>query len=302
MKLIYTLFFSLICYTAHAQTWALTYHVDFDTSDLIDEQSGGGGHAYFPIGQQLTIDTINYHHNQWQVGRPNKTFFTSAYSYPNAIVTDTLQACAPNDTSVFVLKLQKAAWLEMGEFSFMHRLSIDTGDLAIMELSPDTGLHWINVLSDTIYHFDFGYGAPKPDFSVSTPGWQNVKLFLAYSTIFPPSAVDSFLFRFTLITGNSSAFRDGWMMDNFKIGYEGEGIAQLNTDQKLSIYPDPVKADLHIDATNTIRQVTISNVLGQVLYTKSNKTNNVSIDVSSLPAGMYFIKTNGSTTGKFLKE
>jgi hypothetical protein len=37
----------------------------------------------------LVIDTVNYHHNIWQIGKPNKTVFDSALSLPNAIVTDT---------------------------------------------------------------------------------------------------------------------------------------------------------------------------------------------------------------------
>jgi len=52
----------------------------------------------FEAGQHLiTIDTQA--NNIWQVGKPAKSQFNSAYSIPNAIVTDTLHPYPSNITS-----------------------------------------------------------------------------------------------------------------------------------------------------------------------------------------------------------
>lgn len=48
----------------------------------------------------LQIDTTSSN-NIWQVGQPSKTFFDSAYSPVNAIVTDTINSYPVNNHSAF---------------------------------------------------------------------------------------------------------------------------------------------------------------------------------------------------------
>ena len=48
--------------------------------------------------QRDSTDTLN----MWQIGKPHKTVFDSAYSPVNVIVTDTANTYKPNDTSVFM--------------------------------------------------------------------------------------------------------------------------------------------------------------------------------------------------------
>jgi hypothetical protein len=43
----------------------------------------------------ITIDTGSHLHNSWQIGRPGKSVFDSAYTLPNAIMTDTLNTYPP---------------------------------------------------------------------------------------------------------------------------------------------------------------------------------------------------------------
>src|ERR1051325_6932797 len=51
--------------------------------------------------QHLVIDSNMHHNNLWQVGVPQKTIFTSAHSFPKAIVTDVTNPYPINDTSSF---------------------------------------------------------------------------------------------------------------------------------------------------------------------------------------------------------
>ncbi len=53
--------------------------------------------------EHLYIDTVSNPNNIWQVGIPQKTIFTDAYSPPNVIVTDTTNPYPVNDTSVFMI-------------------------------------------------------------------------------------------------------------------------------------------------------------------------------------------------------
>jgi len=288
------LFFAF--YNSYGQYYTWNYYLTFDSGSVFFEEGWGVDTTYYNDSVWINIDTINCHRNQWQIGRPQKTVFDSAYSYPNAIVTDTLHPCLPNDTSVFVMK---APIFYYGQFSFEYKLNIDSGDIAIIEISYDTGLHWINIITDTSVTFDFG-GGPKPDLSVSTTGWESFNIYNLGSPLIWP--VYSYLFRFTLITDSSAIPRDGWMMDNFYVGVEGEGVPIIQNNNHINLYPNPATTFITITSKNPIIQITVTNLLGQVLYTHNYNTEQVQIDIADLPQGVYFVKVNGVDVKKFVKE
>jgi hypothetical protein len=93
----------------------------------------------------------------WQIGRPQKPVFDSAWSYPNAIVTDTAHAYPTNDTSSFIIgQSTLAGWLSNGTaklFGWYKVNSDSLTDYGTIELSVDSGTTWINILTDTQYHF-----------------------------------------------------------------------------------------------------------------------------------------------------
>jgi hypothetical protein len=62
---------------------------------------------------RIYIDTISNQDNIWQVGQPNKIIFNTAYSEPNAIITDTSNHYPTNDTSSLLLFIwhKKAGWV-----------------------------------------------------------------------------------------------------------------------------------------------------------------------------------------------
>ncbi|WP_309642526.1 T9SS type A sorting domain-containing protein [Flavobacterium sp.] len=75
----------------------------------------------------------------------------------------------------------------------------------------------------------------------------------------------------------------------------------------FSVYPNPAKNVLNIDAKTTIsmKSINIFNMLGQMIMAVPNAENVSSIDVSDLKTGTYFIKINsdkGTANTKFIKE
>ena len=181
---IYTLIFCLLSVTASAQ------YIDIN----FDPASWSDYHSF------IVVDST-YSHNIWQVGRPNKTIFTLAYTPPNAIITDTVNHYPANDTSVFILKIPGylfgPPW-SVDIISFYYQLDIDSGDIARVEISEDSGHHWFNPLDSlpSIYQWDT-WTADTPVLTRSTTGWQE---FLLYR--FAP-APDSILFRFTFISDSN---------------------------------------------------------------------------------------------------
>jgi hypothetical protein len=80
-------------------------------------------------------------------------------------------------------------------------------------------------------------------------------------------------------------------------------INDLNLNDNISIYPNPAKTELNLNVSqNDITELSISNILGQVLIKSKNQNR---IDISDLPNGIYIITISRgqlNQTQKFIKE
>lgn len=75
------------------------------------------------------------------------------------------------------------------------------------------------------------------------------------------------------------------------------------TDNVVKIYPNPANDELEISlAADKVKQVTITNISGQEVFSQSYNTSQVSISMSNLAPGMYLIKVNGEYAGKVVKQ
>jgi uncharacterized repeat protein (TIGR01451 family) len=73
--------------------------------------------------------------------------------------------------------------------------------------------------------------------------------------------------------------------------------------EDIALFPNPASSEVSITSTHTISQVEITNLLGQVVYISTGSlTNKVAVNISSLQAGMYFVKINGTVVRKLVKE
>ena len=115
------------------------------------------------------------------------------------------------------------------------------------------------------------------------------------------SPPDSFLFRFTFISDSVFANKDGWIIDNIGLMYYTESVPIIQNNNLISIYPNPTTTELTITSRDKINTVTISNLLGQVMYSHEYNTTQVQVNIADLPKGIYFIKVNGTEVRKFVK-
>jgi hypothetical protein len=307
MKHILTLFLCMLASCLYAQNSDLNFYIGFDNNNYKNYRDNNHPPKYstFQDSIYIKIDT-SLPRNKWQIGHPGKVNFTSAYSGTKAIVTDTAFMCNSGDTSIFTWTILKNAWSGFSNLSFIYKLDIDTGDIAIIQRSGDTGRHWINFLNDTIFSFPI-----KPNFITSTTSWDSVVAYPAlpffYTT--PNNDIGNFIFRFTFIPGVSTKVRDGWMIDNFRFNYIGEGVNEINKNVTVSVSPNPANTDIVIKyalAQKNDLTIQISNALGQLI--KEVKIPNTSsgfakIPVDMLPMGMYYyiIKTETSqAAGKIM--
>jgi hypothetical protein len=82
------------------------------------------------------------------------------------------------------------------------------------------------------------------------------------------------------------------------------GINVVSNTASFTVYPNPTNSSLTINTSVNYTSIQIVNTLGQLAFTKEKSA---SLNVSSLPSGIYFIQlvdTKGSLIGKekFVKE
>ncbi len=94
-------------------------------------------------------------------------------------------------------------------------------------------------------------------------------------------------------------------MDTAATGYlriSSLNVNQVSNIRSLSIYPDPVRTTLNVDADDLINTVTVSNLMGRVLISEQPKTKQARLDVSHLPSGIYMLNVNNGTVRRFIKD
>ena len=84
-----------------------------------------------------------------------------------------------------------------------------------------------------------------------------------------------------------------------------EGVTNVTSKRPVSIYPNPAHNVIVITSSN-ITSITIANTIGQMLISKNGNADEMSIDISSLPAGIYLVTVicdNGSrAVSKIVKQ
>jgi hypothetical protein len=80
-------------------------------------------------------------------------------------------------------------------------------------------------------------------------------------------------------------------------------VSVLTTEKNTScfIYPNPASAEVTIKSNEKISSVAIVDVTGRVVLQRTVNSEQVTVDVSELSSGVYFVKAGGSIV-KFVKE
>ena len=73
-----------------------------------------------------------------------------------------------------------------------------------------------------------------------------------------------------------------------------------NPTIRAELYPNPATTQLTISASSAINELTITNIIGQTIYSHQYNATKVELDVMALPPGVYFVKVNDEVR-KFIK-
>lgn len=251
----------------------------------------------------LEIDTTNPA-NIWQIGSPHKTTFTSSFSLPKAIVTDTIHHYPINNNSIFYLYCPGWSLTEMGfaDIHFKYKVDCDEGwDYGKIEYSINGGITYTNIFSGpgSYYFVTDSLQNTVPIyypqvFTGLSNGWYNFHCYWNPSNFF----IDTMIYRFTFHSVTTS-MRDGWMIDDIENHLSWENIDEPELINE--IYPNPVKAQLSIRSQASVLDYDIIDMTGKIITHKnSQKLSNV-IDVSELSPGLYFLRFKSSSKQYFKK-
>ncbi|HPH81613.1 MAG TPA: lamin tail domain-containing protein [Flavobacteriales bacterium] len=73
-------------------------------------------------------------------------------------------------------------------------------------------------------------------------------------------------------------------------------VKSIETEASVRVFPNPVlNNELHISSTRVISTISISNMIGQIVFTSKNQGNNsplMKVTVDELPRGVYYLQIN----------
>ena len=252
----------------------------------------------------IQFDTLNMD-SVWQIGPPQKTFFNTAMSPPNILITDTVNTYSTNLSSSFVIEINELSidFFPYIQLEWKQKIDVEEGvDGGIVEASYDGGITWQNILSDTIYrpaivgNYEWATLSNGQAGFTGTLDWFWIGVCWGTPIGQHPTGVNNILMRFTMHSDSVDTFQEGWMIDDLYLATGVIGTAtSINNVESIYTYPNPVQDNLIIDIQDIppgIAQLQIVNTAGQVLDNfeiEINVMEQHQISVAHLPKGLYFL-------------
>ena len=181
-------------------------------------------------------------------------------------------------------------------------------DYGMIEVSPDNGQTWINVIKDPS---NYGWGwinqttgqwngnvADTVHFTGNSSGWYHFEIWM-YSWDFHFGYNDSILFRFTFISDNFETTEEGWIIDKIEGGDLISSIEEFSTKRQITLHPNPTTGVITVSGTTG--SVQVFDLLGREIASppKADRNDGIVIDLSSYPSGVYIVKV-GERTAKVI--
>lgn len=264
-------------------------HVD-STPACFDFESGNNFLPFDFINGN--IDTV------WTLGTPGKTNINSAYSGSNSWYIQKDGSYSPFLNKYLFTPTIHIKGYTCYKFSFMQNFDTETGfDGGNIEVSLDSGYTWSllgNYGDSTWYNTPYIQSLDQilPGFSGNSGGWQKASIVFK---IFSDSYVQ-FRFRFA---SNASVSGDGWAIDNVCLEESPGACDMISTDEVplltngLQLFPNPAYNQITFvfnkSAQSNLKIYDEQGKLVKAWYKAINAGAKNTIDISSLPGGMYWL-------------
>ena len=295
MKKLYTLFSCLLfsCFHLAAQTQS-QYFDGADTS------------FFSSINIELDPDSTNI----WQIGQPQKPIFNVAATFPNAIVTDTINYYPPNNTSRFTAKIiVQSIFVGVYAIQWKQKLDFDSmsDDGGILEFTIDNGVTWQNAFNNPYVYNFYGFQPSNVDtlangemcFSGTDTVWRDIWLCfeMSWMSQFP----DTIMTRFSSISDSMQTLpHEGWMIDNMMSHFTiVHTVNEVNNGNYLNVFPNPTDGIVHVQVKkqttfHIIEHMELVDAQGRIVAQWENIPTKFWFDAAKYGEGVYVlnVRTN----------
>ncbi|MAJ07082.1 MAG: hypothetical protein CL827_09540 [Crocinitomicaceae bacterium] len=169
-------------------------------------------------------------------------------------------------------------------FNFRYafaRKNTSNNDYLKVLASNDCGKTWS--VRKVIQYSQLITAPDQINFLPSFSEWKEASI----SSIIGPFCVQNFRFKFEFESGGGNNL----YIDNINISYENTTSINSSFYNEVSIYPNPVKDQLTINATNYFSQIHVLDIMGKTVLTKNLlATKKLVLNTGSLENGYYFIQ------------
>ncbi len=251
-----------------------------------------------PVMMQPSSDTL------WQIGPPAKPFFNQASSFPNAIMTDSINNYPINQSASFELSINESTLFDFPyiQIDWNYKLDTEDGvDGGLIETSYDGGQTWTNVFTDPEFRpFIVGDFATDTLFNgqvgltgVADWSWMAI----CWGTYFGelPILNDDIKVRFTFVSDSIDTQQEGWMLDDFQTQVQVIGSTFNQEIIPITVFPNPTTDLLFFNLEEGREETKIIEIydnIGQLVFTKELNPfmeRRPSISVKNLRLGNYNI-------------
>ena len=259
--------------------------------------------AYY---KYLFIDTLNY--NLWHIGKPQKEFFNSAYSIPNALITDT-DSTYKVGKSYVIFKVDWTEW-DGFVFSFMYKINSEENvDGGLIEISSDNGKTWHNYFDlselgslDSYndytrkkYKIDSIKSANTLGITGVSDGWLNGHWEVDIWNWLSPYRNDTIFIRLCFSSDSINNNYDGWMIDNLAVSYISVSTNKISWNDAVSVNPMPITDKSVISINDLISlpyELIVYDQNGRVLYNNIINIRHFNLDkiFGSINSGCYILQ------------
>jgi len=270
----------------------------------------------------LCIDIDPDSTNIWQIGSPQKLIFDSAATFPNVIMTDTINYYPNNNTSSF--KYTIIPWTTWGVLAIQwkQKLDMDYGfDGGIIEFSVDSENTWQNAFDNPYVYNFYGYDTNNVDslqngemaFTGTDSEWKDIWLCYDMSWLnWNDSIIVRHTFKSDSINNSKEGFlKEGWMIDNILTHITiSHTVNEVEQEKYMTITPNLTNGRIEIstkkiDQFHLIEKIELVNLEGRVVQEWGMSPTKFFVDIGNHPNGIYFlnVKTNiQSETFKIVLE
>lgn len=153
---------------------------------------------------------------------------------------------------------------------------------------------------------DFDYGAFETDATITKANeWQELTFDYNSPTLFPPvnNNDNKIVFFFDFGTQGDGGPNSTYYFDD--VAFSSTLSIPSFAISGVTMYPNPASNQLTLEANSAIQKVSIYNLIGQEVLTKTSKNNTTTIEISGLQKGVYSVKTtidDKESASKFIKE